>query len=104
MSTDEHHEQPAQHVQLRMQVDDHGAGVASSVQQVVHGRERLDRPLERADGESRAACEHECRAGRGAPRGARDEPEQEPERGEHRDPGTMSRNGWIAVRSPPARG
>jgi len=51
---DEQHHQPAEHVQLRVQVDDQVAGVPAAVEQLVHGRQRLDRPLERPDGEGGA--------------------------------------------------
>ena len=42
-----------------MQVHDHGARIAAAVEQLVHRRERLHRPLQRADGERGAAREHE---------------------------------------------
>ena len=80
--------QPAQHVELCVQVDDHVAGVAAPVEQLVDGRERLHGPLERADRERTAPGQDErChRAGR-PPHRAGDEPEQHPEAREHRDPG-----------------
>ena len=56
----EHREQPAEHVQLRVEVDDHGTRIAAPVEQLVHRRERLDRPLQRPDRECRAPRQHEA--------------------------------------------
>ncbi len=42
---DEHREQPAEHVQLRVEVDDHRTRIAAPVEEVVNRWERLDRPL-----------------------------------------------------------
>ena len=54
----------------------------------MNGRERLDGPLEGADRERRAAREHERPGGAPcAPVRPRDESEEEPEAGQHRDPG-----------------
>ena len=84
---DQHREQAAEHVQLGVEVDDHRARISAAIEQVVHGRERLDRPLKRPDGEGRAAREDEA-PGRGscASISPRDQTEQEPETRQHGDP------------------
>ena len=78
---DEHREQPAEHVQLRVEVDDHRTRIAAPVEEVVDRWKRLDRPLQRPDAERGAPRQHEaaCRASRAEIR-TRDEAEQKPER------------------------
>ena len=84
---DQHHHQSAEHVQLRVQVDDHVAGLAAAVEQLVHRRKRLHRALQRPDGEGRRAGEHEpARRRTSAAIGADEQRKQQPERREHRDP------------------
>jgi hypothetical protein len=86
---DQHREQTAEHVQLGVEVDDHRAGVSAPVEEIVHGGKRLNRSLKRSDGERRAARKNESprRCSRTSIR-ASDEPEQQPEAGEHGDSGT----------------
>ena len=84
---DEDHHQAGEHVQLGVEVDDHVARLAAAVEELVHRREGLHRPLEGSDDKGAAAGEDEGarRPGR-APHRAGDHGEQEPERSEHRDP------------------
>jgi hypothetical protein len=79
------HEQATEHVQLGVQVDDHLARIAAALEEPVHGRKRLDRALERADGKRCTARNREPAHRR--PRraeGADDQSEQEPEAQQHR--------------------
>ena len=84
---DQDHHEPREHVQLGVEVHDHVAGLAALVEELVHGRERLHRPLQRPDRERCTPGEYEppSRPG-GAPDRADDDREQEPEGAEHRDP------------------
>ncbi len=82
----ENHHQPAEHVELGVEVDDHATRVAAAIQQVVHGGDGLHRPLQRPDGERGAAGEHEqARRPARAPEAADEDSEQQPEGREHRD-------------------
>ena len=51
--------QPAEHVQLRVQVHDQVTGRTAPIERLVHERHRLHRALQRADRQRRAAREHE---------------------------------------------
>ena len=53
--TDQEHHQPAEHVQLGVQVDDHISSLAAPVEELVDGRERLHRSLQRPERERSAA-------------------------------------------------
>ena len=71
-----------------MEVDDDVAGLPAAVEQLVHRRDRLHRPLERPDRERGAAREDERpHRATAPPHRADDDGQQEPERSEHRDPG-----------------
>ena len=91
---DEDHHQPAQHVQLGVQVHDHISRFAASVEQVVDRRECLHGTLKRAECQRPAAGEHEgaCRPP-GRKHGAHDDGQEQPERREHRDAGAHDQEG-----------
>ena len=85
---DEQDHQPAEHVQLRVEVHDHVACIAAAIEQLVDRGERLDGALQRPDRERAAAEEDECaQLGPAASERAQQRCEQEPERREHRDAG-----------------
>jgi len=83
---DQEHHQPAQHVQLGVQIDDHVACLAAAVEQLVDGREGLYGPLQSPERERSAAGEHErSQHTVRAPHRADYHGQQQPEGREHRN-------------------
>ena len=71
-----------------MEVDDHITGLAAPIEQLVDGRERLHRPLQRPERKRGAAGKYErSQRVRRSPDRPHDHCEQQPEGGEHRDSG-----------------